>query len=146
MLLAYILPILGFLGLSVLELGRSTRLTDRHRPSFIIPSLQGEGWALKVGLQKDNEQICTVTIGQHYGFFVRAIFLNCKQHHVVSVRHAHVKCLHIVSCVDCHTQLYSGTTVAYLGRGLAPAAPLWCENFFRRFITNKLKIYEFMLC
>ena len=30
---------------------------------------------------------------------------------------------------------------------IAPGPPLWCEKiFFRRFITNKLKIYEFMLC
>ena len=28
------MPILGFLGLSVLELGRGTRQTDRHRPSY----------------------------------------------------------------------------------------------------------------
>jgi len=35
-------------------------------------------------------------------------------------------------------------TVAYLG-GLAPA-PFGVRIFFRRFITNKLKIYEFMLC
>ena len=37
--------------------------------------------------------------------------------------------------------------VAYLGGGaLRLAPPLVWENFFRRFITNKLKIYELMLC
>ena len=36
-------------------------------------------------------------------------------------------------------------TVAYL-RGPCAWAPLWCEKFFRHFITNKLKKYEFMLC
>ena len=43
-----ITPILGFLGLSVLELGRGTRQTDRrtdrHRPSFhnVLPMKVGE--------------------------------------------------------------------------------------------------------
>ena len=29
---------------------------------------------------------------------------------------------------------------------LAPGPPFGVRNFFRRFITNKLKIYEFILC
>ena len=31
-------------------------------------------------------------------------------------------------------------------KGGVVRGPLWCEKFFRRFITNKLKIYEFVLC